>query len=187
MPLATLPGMRERTITVSSAAKTFSFTGWKIGWACAPPLLLDAVRTAKQFLTYVNGAPFQYAIAEALRLGDEYYLDLADDLRAKRDRLCAGLEKVGFTVFRPAGSYFVTTDIRSLDAGTRTGTNDGDGAAFCRSLPERCGVVAVPNVVFYDDDAAGRSLVRFAFCKRLEVLDEAVERLQALRAPVGGS
>ncbi len=182
VPLATLPGMRDRTVTISSAAKTFSFTGWKIGWACAAPHLLDAVRTAKQFLTYVNGAPFQYAIAEALTLGDEYYVDLADDLRAKRDRLCTGLEKAGFTVFRPAGSYFVTTDIRLLAAGTE----DGDGAAFCRSLPGRCGVVAVPNVVFYDDAAAGRSLVRFAFCKRLEVLDEAIERLQALRAPMAG-
>ena len=187
VPLATLPGMRERTITVSSAAKTFSFTGWKIGWACAPPALLGAVRTAKQFLTYVNGAPFQYAIAEALQLGDDYFDDLADDLRSKRDRLCAGLEKAGFTVYRPAGSYFVTTDIRSLGAGPGTRRDDGDGAAFCRSLPDRCGVVAVPNVVFYDDVAAGRSLVRFAFCKRLEVLDEAVERLQRLRSEAGRS
>jgi N-succinyldiaminopimelate aminotransferase len=189
VPLATLPGMRERTVTISSAAKTFSFTGWKIGWACAPAALLAAVRTAKQFLTYVNGAPFQYAIAEALQLGDDYFQDLADDLRVKRDRLCAGLEKVGFTVFRPAGSYFVTTDIRSLGGGGSGADDDAgtdDGAAFCRSLPGRCGVVAVPNVVFYDDVAAGRSLVRFAFCKRLEVLDEAVERLQALRTGVGG-
>jgi N-succinyldiaminopimelate aminotransferase len=185
VPLATLPGMRERTVTISSAAKTFSVTGWKIGWACAPPGLLAAVRTAKQFLTYVNGAPFQHAVAEALHLGDGYFADLADDLRAKRDRLCAGLDKAGFTVFRPAGSYFVTTDIRSLDGATDTFA--GDGAAFCRALPERCGVVAVPNAVFYDDPEAGRSLVRFAFCKRLEVLDEAVERLLTLRPGPGTS
>ena len=173
VPLATRPGMRERTVTISSAGKTFSFTGWKIGWACAPPQLLDAVKTAKQFLTYVNGAPFQYAIAHALRMGDDYYTEIAADLGAKRDRICAGLDEAGFTVFRPAGTYFVTTDIRAL--------GEEDGAAFCRALPERCGVVAVPNVVFYDDEAAGRPLVRFTFCKRLEVIDEAVGRLKALR------
>jgi N-succinyldiaminopimelate aminotransferase len=172
VPLATLPGMRDRTVTISSGGKTFSFTGWKIGWACAPPPLLAAVRTAKQFLTYVNGAPFQHAIAYALGLGDEYYAGLADDLRTKRDRLCAGLAEAGFEVFTPAGTYFVTTDVRAL--------GETDGEAFCRALPERCGVVAVPNVVFYDDDAAGRPLVRFAFCKRIEVLDEAVSRLKAL-------
>jgi N-succinyldiaminopimelate aminotransferase len=173
VPLATRPGMRDRTVTISSAGKTFSFTGWKIGWACSSPLLIDAVKTAKQYLTYVNGAPFQYAIAHALRMDDEYYREVADDLRAKRDRLCAGLDEAGFTVFRPSGTYFVTTDIRPL--------GDDDGAAFCRALPDRCGVVAVPNVVFYDDEEAGRPLVRFTFCKRLEVLDEAVGRLKVLR------
>ena len=172
IPAATLPGMRDRTVTISSGGKTFSFTGWKIGWACAPPSLLAAVRTAKQFLTYVNGAPFQHAIASALPLGDDYYTALADDLRAKRDRLCAGLAEAGFEVFTPAGTYFVTTDIRSLGA--------SDGATFCRALPDRCGVVAVPNEVFYDDKDAGRPLVRFAFCKRMDVLDEAVARLKAL-------
>lgn len=172
IPAATLPGMHDRTVTISSGGKTFSFTGWKIGWACAPPPLLAAVRTAKQFLTYVNGAPFQHAIASALALGDEYYTALADDLRAKRDRLCAGLAEAGFEVFTPAGTYFVTTNIRSL--------GESDGATFCRALPERCGVVAVPNEVFYDDKDAGRPLVRFAFCKRMEVLDEAVARLKAL-------
>jgi len=173
VPLATLPGMRDRTVTISSAGKTFSFTWWKIGWVGASPPLLDAVRTAKQFLTYVNGAPFQYAIATALALPDEQILALGTDLRARRDLLCDGLEVAGFTVFRPAGTYFVTTDIRAL-------AGEDDGMAFCRALPDRCGVVAVPNVVFYDDKDAGRSLVRFTFCKRPEVLEEAVRRLQTL-------
>ena len=172
LPLATFPGMRERTVTISSGGKTFSFTGWKVGWACGPPELVDAVRTAKQFLTYVNAAPFQPAIAIGLRLGDEYFIALRDDLRAKRDRLSHGLQDAGFTVFLPAGTYFVTADVRPF------GTNDG--MSFCRALPERCGVVAVPNVVFYDDVHAGRSLIRFAFCKRTDVLDEAVARLKTL-------
>jgi N-succinyldiaminopimelate aminotransferase len=171
-PLATLPGMRERTVMISSGGKTFSFTGWKIGWVCSTPELVAAVRTAKQFLTYVSGAPFQPAIATGLRLPDEYFEEFTADLRVKRDRLCAGLEAAGFTVFRPQGTYFVTTDIRSL--------GETDGMAFCRALPERCGVVAVPNVVFYDDVDEGRPLVRFAFCKRHEVIDEAIARLKGL-------
>jgi N-succinyldiaminopimelate aminotransferase len=171
-PLATLPGMRERTVMISSGGKTFSFTGWKIGWVCSTPELVTAVRTVKQFLTYVSGAPFQPAIATGLRLPDAYFEEFASDLRAKRDRLCAGLEEAGFTVFRPQGTYFVTTDIRSL--------GETDGMAFCRALPERCGVVAVPNVVFYDDVEEGRPLVRFAFCKRDEVIDEAIARLKGL-------
>jgi N-succinyldiaminopimelate aminotransferase len=172
VPLATLPGMRERTVVISSGGKTFSFTGWKIGWVCATPELVAAVRTAKQFLTYVSGAPFQPAIAAGLRLPDSYFTSFTDDLRVKRDRLCGGLEDAGFTVFRPQGTYFITTDIRSL--------GECDGLAFCRSLPERCGVVAVPNVVFYDDVEEGRPLVRFAFCKRFEVIDEAIARLKGL-------
>jgi N-succinyldiaminopimelate aminotransferase len=171
-PLATLPGMRDRTVMISSGGKTFSFTGWKIGWVCSTAELVAAVRTAKQFLTYVSGAPFQPAIATGLRLPDEYFEEFTADLRAKRDRLCAGLEEAGFTVFRPQGTYFVTTDIRSL--------GETDGMAFCRSLPERCGVVAVPNLVFYDDVEEGRPLVRFAFCKRHEVIDEAIARLKGL-------
>lgn len=172
IPLATLPGMAERTLTISSAGKTFSFTGWKVGWAVGPADLVGAVRTAKQFLTYVNAAPFQHAVAAGLALGDEVYAGLADDLRAKRDVLCVGLEAVGFEVYRPAGTYFVTADIRPL--------GESDGFAFCRSLPGRCGVVAVPNAVFYDNVEAGRHLVRFAFCKRIEVLEEAVTRLKSL-------
>jgi N-succinyldiaminopimelate aminotransferase len=172
IPLCSRPGMRERTVTISSAGKTFSFTGWKIGWVCAPPELVAAVRTAKQFLTYVNGAPFQPAVAVGLRLPDSYFEEFAADLRSKRDRLCQGLEEAGFTVSRPAGTFFITTDIRSL--------GEHDGMAFCRSLPARCGVVAVPNVVFYDDTAEGGPLVRFAFCKRHDVIDEAVARLKSL-------
>jgi N-succinyldiaminopimelate aminotransferase len=167
--------MAERTVTISSGGKTFHTTGWKIGWCCGPAPLITAVRTAKQFLTYVNGGPFQPAIAEGLRLPDAYFATLASELGHRRDELCAGLEAVGFDVFRPSGTYFVTVDIRPLQS-------DGDGMAFCRSLPERCGVVAVPNVVFYDrsHETEGRHLVRFAFCKRPEVIAEAVARLGRL-------
>jgi N-succinyldiaminopimelate aminotransferase len=174
VPLASLPGMRDRTLTVSSGGKTFAFTGWKVGWACGPAPLVAAVRTAKQFLTYVNAAPLQPAIAVGLRLPDAYFTGLREAMRERRDRLCAGLEAAGFGVFRPAGTYFVTADIRPLGA--------DDGVAFCRALPERCGVVAIPNAVFYADPEAGRHLVRFAFCKRPDLLDEAVARLRALAA-----
>ena len=174
VPLATLPGMRGRTLTISSAGKTFSFTGWKIGWATGPQHLVKAVLTAKQFLTFVSGAPFQPAVAAGLALPDTYFTGLRDSLRRKRDRLCAGLRDVGFEVFEPEGTYFVTADVRPLGY--------SDGVEFCRDLPTRCGVVAIPHQVFYDDVDAGRPLVRFAFCKRDEVLDEAVERLQKLRA-----
>ena len=174
LPLATFPGMRDRTVTISSAGKTFSYTGWKIGWVCATPELVTAVKTAKQFLTYVSGAPFQPAIAVGLGLPDEFYAGIAADLAAKRDRLVDGLTRAGFEVFRPAATYFTTVDIRPL--------GESDGLDFCRSLPARCGVVAVPDVVFYDHQSEGRHLVRFACCKRPEVLDEAVRRLQALRS-----
>ena len=177
VPIAGFPGMRERTVTIGSGGKTFSVTGWKVGWVTAPPALVTAVRTAKQFLTYVSSGPFQPAIAAGLALPDAYFHGLADDLRAKRDRLVAGLEEAGLDVFVPDGTYFVTTDISPLGADAA----GGDGLAFCRSLPERCGVVAVPCSVFYDDQAAGRSLVRFAFCKRDDVIDEAVARLKGLR------
>ncbi|MEU0985886.1 pyridoxal phosphate-dependent aminotransferase [Streptomyces sp. NPDC005953] len=172
IPLAGLPGMRERTVTISSAGKTFSFTGWKVGWLTGTPELVTAVRSAKQFLTYVSAGPFQYAVAEALHLPDSYFRELRDDLRAKRDLLSAGLADVGFTVYRPAGTYFVTTDIRPL--------GEEDGFAFCRSLPERCQVVAIPNAVFYDHRTEGAPFVRFAFCKRRDVLEEAVARLKRL-------
>jgi N-succinyldiaminopimelate aminotransferase len=172
-PLATFPGMADRTLTISSAGKTFSFTGWKIGWVCGPEELVAAVRTTKQFLTYVNGAPFQPAVAVGLGLGDEFYAALRDTLRAKRDLLCDGLRAAGFEVFVPQGTYFATVDIRSIGA--------DDGLELCRALPARCGVVAVPSSVFYQDPATGAPFVRFAFCKRFEVLTEAVERLASLR------
>ncbi|MFI1974477.1 pyridoxal phosphate-dependent aminotransferase [Streptomyces wedmorensis] len=172
VPIATLPGMRERTVTIGSSGKTFSFTGWKVGWITASPELTSAVRSAKQFLTYVSAGPFQYAIAEALRLPAAYFDSLRADLQAKRDLLSEGLAQAGFEVYRPAGTYFVTTDIRPLGA--------TDGFDFCRSLPERAGVVAIPNAVFYDHREAGAPFVRFAFCKKAEVLEEAVSRLKRL-------
>ncbi|HYK27454.1 MAG TPA: pyridoxal phosphate-dependent aminotransferase [Streptosporangiaceae bacterium] len=174
IPIVTLPGMRERTVSISSAGKTFSFTGWKIGWATGSPELIAAVKTAKQFLTFVNGGPFQYAIATGLALPDSFYAELAARLQRRRDLLAAGLQEAGLDVFIPAGTYFITTDIRPL--------GESDGLAFCRSLPARCGVVAVPNVVFYDNQDAGRSQVRFAFCKRDEVLADAAGRLRQLRS-----
>ncbi|MBZ4019746.1 pyridoxal phosphate-dependent aminotransferase [Streptomyces purpurogeneiscleroticus] len=172
VPMASFPGMRERTVSIGSAGKTFSFTGWKVGWVTGTPQLVGAVRSAKQFLTYVSAGPFQYAVAEALALPDDYFHGLREDLRRKRDILSDGLTEAGFQVFRPSGTYFVTTDITAL--------GEKDGLAFCLGLPERCGVVAVPNSVFYDDKEAGRTLVRFAFCKQDEVLRDAVSRLQQL-------
>ncbi|MFI6009704.1 pyridoxal phosphate-dependent aminotransferase [Streptomyces sp. NPDC051243] len=177
LPLATFPGMRERTVTIGSAGKTFSFTGWKVGWVTAPSALVTAVRSAKQFLTYVSSGPFQYAVAEALALPDDYFAAFREDMLAKRDLLAAGLAEAGFEVFKPAGTYFITTDIRPLGAAL---SEEGDGFAFCRALPERAGVVAIPNAVFYDDRAAGAPFVRFAFCKRTDVLEEAVRRLKSL-------
>jgi len=172
VPLASLPGMRERTVTISSAGKTFSFTGWKVGWACGPAPLIDAVRTAKQFLTYVNGAPFQHAVVTGLGLPDDRIRQLAVDLRVRRDILCSGLERLGFDVIQPAGTYFVTSDVG------RSG--EKDGFAFCRSLPDRCRVVAIPSGAFYDDQRAGAPFVRWTFCKQPEMLEEALRRLEAL-------
>ena len=167
--------MAERTLTISSAGKTFSFTGWKIGWVCGPAELVAAVRTAKQFLTYVERRAVPAGGRRRPRPGRRLLRrELRDDLRAKRDRALrrAGARPAS-TCSGPQGTYFATVDIRPL--------GDDDGVAFCRALPERCGVVAVPSSVFYDDPDRGRHLVRFAFCKRPEVLAEAVERLAALR------
>ncbi|HLM05670.1 MAG TPA: pyridoxal phosphate-dependent aminotransferase [Blastococcus sp.] len=170
--VAALPGMRERTIVVSSAGKTFNVTGWKIGWICGPAPLVSAVRTAKQFLTYVNGGPFQPAVAAGLGLPDEYFAHAARDLEYRRDVLVQGLTEAGLPVISPEATYFATVDVRPVRA-------DGDGLAFCRELPKRAGVVAIPTVVFYDPAHAhlGRHLVRFAFCKGDDVLAEAVQRL----------
>jgi N-succinyldiaminopimelate aminotransferase len=173
VPIATLPGMRPRTVQISSAGKTYSCTGWKVGWACGPAPLVSAVLRVKQFLTFVNAGPLQPAVAVALGLGSSYVDGVRAALEAKRNRLCAGLADAGFAVLRPAGTYFVTVDIEPL--------NGTDGVEFCRSLPERCGVVAVPTQVFYDHVAQGRRLIRFAFCKRDEVLDEAIVRLRSLK------
>jgi N-succinyldiaminopimelate aminotransferase len=171
IPLISLPGMRDRTVSISSAGKTFSFTGWKVGWVTGSPELVAAVRTTKQFLTYVASGPFQYAVAEALALPDSYYEHFRDDLRSKRDLLDAGLRDAGFTVYEPQGTYFITTDIAELAPGE-------DALTFCRALPEKCGVVAVPNSAFYDHPTAGRTQVRFAFCKREDVLTEAATHLR---------
>ncbi|MEU2670026.1 pyridoxal phosphate-dependent aminotransferase [Streptomyces sp. NPDC007164] len=172
IPLISLPGMRDRTVSISSAGKTFSYTGWKVGWVTASAPLVAAVRTAKQYLTYVSAGPFQYAVAEALRLPDSYFEGFRADLRRKRDLLGDGLRAAGFEVHQPQGTYFITTDI--------TPFGEKDAYAFCRALPERCGVVAVPNSVFYDDPDAGRSQVRFTFCKKEDVLREAAGRLRRL-------
>jgi N-succinyldiaminopimelate aminotransferase len=173
IPIVTMPGMRERTITVGSGGKTFSVTGWKVGWITATPELVSAVRCSKQFLTYVSSGPFQYAIAVGLGLPDSYFTAFTENLRLRRDVLSAGLEKAGFDVMPTQGTFFLTADITPL-GGT-------DGLEFCRELPHRFGVVAVPTQVFYDNVEAGRRLVRFAFCKKLDVLDEACRRLQGLR------
>ncbi len=171
VPLATLPGMFERTLTVSSAGKTCSVTGWKVGWVSGPAELVQAVRAVKQHLTYSGGTPFQVAIAGVLDDVEDVVADLRSSLERRRDLLCDGLESIGLRVFRPDGTYFVTADVASLGV--------TDGLEFCRELPERAGVVAIPNQVFYADPADGRTLVRFACCKQPEVLAEAVERLGA--------
>jgi N-succinyldiaminopimelate aminotransferase len=168
VPPATLPGMAERTLTISSVGKSFSFTGWKIGWCSGPAELVAATRTAKQFLTFAGGTPLQHAAAAALALGSAPLHALRDELRAKRDQLCAGLRTAGLEPLVPAGTYFVNADV---------GT---DAVRFCAELPERAGVVGIPTSVFYDDKAAAATLVRFAFCKRPEVIAEAAHRLAGL-------
>jgi len=173
IPFATIPGMRGRLVSVGSAGKTFSFTGWKVGWATGTPELVGAVRTTKQFLTFVSSGPFQYAIAQALDLPDSYFATLAADLKDRRDMFARGLREIGFEVYEPDGTYFITTDIAPL--------GEKDGIEFCLSLPDRAGVVAIPSVVFYEDNPdLGRTMVRFAFCKRAEVLREALDRLSVL-------
>ncbi len=170
LPIGTLPGMAERTLAVGSAGKSLSLTGWKVGWATGPEDLVGAVRVVRQHLSFVSGGPFQWAVAEGLALPDAYWRDFAAGLQAQRDLLCSGLAQVGLPVTVPQGTYFATTDVRPL--GYR------DGWAFCRDLPGRAGVVAIPHQVFHQDPEAGKPYVRWAFCKRPEVLDEAVRRLR---------
>jgi N-succinyldiaminopimelate aminotransferase len=177
VPIATLPGMFERTVSISSAGKTFSFTGWKVGWVTGPASLVRTVEAAKQWLTFCSGSPLQPAIAHALDEEAGYYGALARDLEAKRDLLCAGLEKLDVDVFVPQGTYFVTTDVR------RYGYDDG--LAFCLALPERAGVVAIPSRFFYDDGEEGRHMVRWAFCKERDVLEEALRRLHGAELAAG--
>lgn len=171
-PFAALPGMAARTLTISSGGKTFSTTGWKIGWACGPADLITAVTTTKQFLTFVNGGPFQYGIAAGLALPRHRIEEIGDQLQTQRDILVDGLTALGLPLAASEGTYFVTADVATL------GATDAD--EFCRTLPDRCGVVAIPSQVFHADPAGAETLVRFAFCKRPEVLTEAVERLGRL-------
>ena len=168
IPIATLPGMASRTLTISSVGKSFSFTGWKIGWCSGPAELVAAARTVKQFLTFAGGTPLQHAAAAALRLPRAEVEAIRDDLRVKRDQLCEGLEAAGLLPITPAGTYFVNADVGV------------DAMAFCAALPERCGIVAIPTSVFYDDKDVAATLVRFAFCKRPEVIAEAANRLAGL-------
>ncbi|HET7690724.1 MAG TPA: pyridoxal phosphate-dependent aminotransferase [Nocardioidaceae bacterium] len=170
LPIASLPGMADRTVTISSQGKTFSFTGWKVGWVTGSSELVATVLAAKQWLTFTNAAPLQPAVAHALRHEESFFTGLAADLQTKRDLLCDGLRSLDLDVFVPEGTYFALTDVR------RYGYDDG--LAFCLSLPERAGVVAIPAQAFYDSREEGRHLVRWAFCKETAVLEEAIERLQ---------
>ena len=171
IPIATLPGMFERTVTVGSGGKTFSFTGWKVGWATGPADLIAAVRVVRQHLSYVSGGPFQEAMALGLRLPDAYFDQFRTDLAAKRDRLCAGLSGLGLRVIPPEGTYFATTDVRPLGF--------ANGEQFCRRAPEEAGVVAIPLSALSDHPEVSDPFVRWAFCKQPAVLDEAVGRLRA--------
>jgi N-succinyldiaminopimelate aminotransferase len=167
--LATLPGMWERTLTLSSAGKSYSFTGWKVGWATGPADLVSAVLSAKQWLTFTSGSPLQPAVAHALDHEPDWPSSLARSLQSRRDLLVAGLADSGLEARVPEGTYFATTDISHLGW--------EDGRSFCLALPERAGVVAIPNQVFYDDQEAGRHLVRWAFCKEPDLISEGVRRL----------
>jgi N-succinyldiaminopimelate aminotransferase len=173
VPLATLPGMFDRTITISSSGKTFSLTGWKIGWATGPAGLVAAVEGAKNWLSYSSGAPFQPAIAHALDHEESFHRQLRDDLQTRRDHLCQGLDGLGFEVHVPQATYFATTDVSAF--------GHADGAAFCAAMVERARVVAIPTQGFYEDGSPdGRHLVRWAFCKEEDVLSEGLRRLQGV-------
>jgi N-succinyldiaminopimelate aminotransferase len=167
--LATLPGMWERTISISSAGKTFSFTGWKVGWVTGPRDLVLTVMAAKQWLTFTNAAPLQPAVAHALDAERGFYEALAKELQVKRDLLCAGLSTLDMEVYVPEATYFVNTDVRRYGY--------ADAMEFCLALPEKAGVVAIPAQAFYDDQDEGRHKVRWAFCKEAPVIEEGVRRL----------
>ncbi len=174
LPLASLTGMRERTLKISSAGKTFSVTGWKIGWVVGPRALVEAVRSVKQFLTFASGTPLQHAVGHALGLADEYFASTAGQLRDRRDQFCGGVESLGWKLERPQATYFAIVDIAQFAK--------KDGRAFCLELVDDPGVAAIPTEVFYGDKSAGKQLIRFAFCKQAEVIDEALRRLS--RVPV---
>lgn len=172
VPISTLPGMFERTLTLSSAGKSYSVTGWKVGWATGPAELVAAVLAAKQWLTFTSGAPLQPAVAAALDDEPDWPRALARDLQDRRDLLCDGLAALGLGVRRPEGTYFALTDISSL--GWK------DAMEFCLALPERAGVVAIPAQPFHDSHA-GDQLVRWTFCKEAAVIEEALTRLAGAR------
>jgi N-succinyldiaminopimelate aminotransferase len=171
VPIATLPGMFERTLTLSSAGKSYSVTGWKVGWATGPADLVRTVTAAKQWLTFTNAAPLQPAVAYALDHEAGFYDALAVELQGKRDLLVAGLRELDLEVYLPEATYFATTDVRRY--------GHTDARAFCLALPERAGVVAIPSQAFYDDQEEGRHMVRWAFCKETAVIEQGVERLLA--------
>jgi N-succinyldiaminopimelate aminotransferase len=171
VPFSSLPGMAGRTLTFGSAGKSLSMTGWKVGWATGPADLVGAVRVTRQHMSFVSGGPFQWAVAEGLALPDEHWVEFARGMQERRDRLGSGLADLGLAVTPSQGTYYLTTDVRPLGY--------DDGLAFCRDLPHQAGVVAIPHQVFHDDPEVGRPYVRWAFCKRPEVLDEAVRRLAA--------
>jgi N-succinyldiaminopimelate aminotransferase len=165
IPIATLPGMADRTLTISSVGKSFSFTGWKVGWCSGPTELVAATRKVKQYLTFAGGTPLQHAAAAALALPPGHLTALRDQLKTNRDRLSEGIAAAGWRPLPCAGTYFINADVGE------------EGVAFCAALPDRAGVVAIPTSVFYDDKQAGRTLVRFAFCKRPDVIAQAAQRL----------
>lgn len=173
IPISTLPGMFERTITVGSGGKSFSFTGWKVGWASGPADLIGAVRVARQHLSYVSGGPFQWAMADALRLPDAYFDGFRADLQSKRDLLSAGLADLGFAITPSQGTYFLTTDVRPLGY--------QDGGEFCQMLPEKFGVTAIAMQWLSENQNENHPFVRWAFCKQQSTLQEALARLQPLR------
>jgi N-succinyldiaminopimelate aminotransferase len=171
--IATLPGMKDRTIVISSAGKTFSFTGWKVGHTCAAPAITRALRTAHQFVTFCNSTPMQHAVALGYRAPDAFFDGFIADYRQKRDFLCDGLRAIGFDVLTPQGTYFATPDIRSMGY--------DDDVEFCRMLPAKFGVAAIPTSAFYTNKTAGKHLVRWAFCKTQPVLEAGLERLSAMK------